>query len=315
MSSPSVSHTLEHAAAGHRLLTVASVAKRFGPVVALDGATLNVTPGSIHGLLGPNGAGKTTLLRVIFGLVRPDAGEVSVLGDSPRSAMARRGGVAGFVDSPRLYPYFSARKNLELLAGLDGVRSDADIDTIIDQCGLTEVARRKVSSFSSGQRQRLALAAALLREPRLLIVDEPTTGLDPLGIVDLHVLLRSLAESGAAVLLSSHDMAEVELMCDDVTILNRGRTVYTGSMDHLRAQAPDPTYRIVTSDDPATLRLATGTTKASADRHGGVLFRAGPSELDALTIGLGRAGIAVRELQRQDSALQAMFLDLTGEPA
>ena len=314
MSSPSVS-TREPAVAADDLLTVAEIAKRFGPVVALDQATLSVTPGSIHGLLGPNGAGKTTLLRAIFGLVRPDSGEVTVLGDSPRSAMARRGGVAGFVDSPRHYPYFTARKNLELLAGLDGVRSDSDIDTVIEQCGLTEVARRKVSAFSSGQRQRLALAAALLREPRLLIVDEPTTGLDPQGIVDLHLILRSLAEAGAAVLLSSHDMAEVELMCDDVTILHRGRTVYTGSLDRLRAQAPDPTYRMVTSDDAAALRLATVATKASADRHGGMLFRAGAAGLDALSIELGRAGIAIRELQRQDSALQAMFLDLTGETA
>ncbi|SDJ26567.1 ABC-2 type transport system ATP-binding protein [Frankineae bacterium MT45] len=292
------------------LLSVVGVGKCFGSVTALAGAELAVKPGSIHGLLGPNGAGKTTLLRVIFGLVRPDNGLIEVLGGPPSSAVARTGGVAGFVDSPRFYPYFSARKNLELLAALDGERSDEAIQEVLEQCGLLEVQRRRVGAFSTGQRQRLALAAALLRQPRLLIVDEPTTGLDPLGVIDLHVILRAIAGSGAAVLLSSHDMSEVELVCDAVTVLNHGRTSYTGSMDGLRAQAPDPTYRLITSDDEAALRIVGQSLHATRHRDGGLLIRGDVPQLDRLTIELGRASVAIRELQRQDSALEAMFLQL-----
>ncbi|HEV2360689.1 MAG TPA: ATP-binding cassette domain-containing protein, partial [Acidimicrobiales bacterium] len=197
-------------------IEVDALSKSFGDVVALDDVTLSVAPGEVHGLIGPNGAGKSTLLRILFGLVRPSAGRVRLFGrehgaDGTAETLQ---GVAGFVDRPRFYPFFSGRQNLEILSQVDGPQARTTIDEVLEWTGLEGAASRKVGGWSTGMLQRLGLAAALLRHPRLLLLDEPATGLDPAGARDLNTLIRTLSAEGVTVLLSSHDMAEMDEVCD-----------------------------------------------------------------------------------------------------
>jgi len=295
-------------------LEALGLAKRYGDRVAVDGVDLRLRPGEVHGLLGPNGAGKTTLMRMVLGLVRADAGTVRVL-DRPGGAEAGAvpDGVAGFVDTPRFYPYLSGRANLRLLSRLDGGTSPASAAAIaeaLEQVGLTPHADAKVRGYSAGMRQRLGLAAALLRKPRLLLLDEPTHSLDPAGARDLRARVRTLAAAGVAVLWSSHDLAEVEALCSSLTIVHEGRVVFAGAMADLRARAPDAVHRLRTSDDAGALGIDGATVRAAADGDGLDVSAPGGS-LDAYVLALGRAGIAVRSLERQDRSLEALFLKLT----
>ena len=213
------------------------VTKWFGETTALDEVDLLVGPGVVHGLLGPNGAGKTTLLSALFGLVPPDEGTLRLFGRTRAEAgPGWLDGVGGFVETPRFYPYLTGRQNLAILAilailaGLDGGDAPGLIDQAIESAGLAGARRQKVRGYSLGMRQRLGLAAAMLRRPRLLILDEPTNGMDPAGIRDLRAALRRLAQDGLTVLLSSHDMAQVEEICDSVTVLHHGRAVFAGGL-------------------------------------------------------------------------------------
>ena len=257
-------------------------------------------------------------MRVLLGLVRRDAGTVRLLGcglDSTAGPVPD--GVAGFVETPAFYPYLSGRRNLALLARLDGDegsgRSDR-VDDALEQIGLASQADVAVAGYSAGMRQRLGLAAALLRSPRLLFLDEPTSSLDPGGARDVRALARRLADEGAAVVLSSHDMAEVEELCAVLTVINRGRVVFSGTVDELRKLAPDAVHALRTSDDCAALDLASqrpGVKVASA-ADGGLEVSADIEALDAYVIALGRAGIAVRVLERRARSLESLFLELTG---
>src|SRR4051794_20396319 len=180
------------------------IAKSFGDVVALDGIDLDVTQGQIHGLVGPNGAGKTPLLGLLLGLAVADGGRLEILGTPVGRALAAPAGVAGFVDGPGLYPTLTARQNLAALVSLRGRGArTAGIADVLDEVGLTEVADDRVRGFSLGMRQRLGLAAALLTEPRLLVLDEPANGLDPIGKRHVHNVLTRLAAQGTSVVLSS----------------------------------------------------------------------------------------------------------------
>ncbi|HTA36962.1 MAG TPA: ATP-binding cassette domain-containing protein, partial [Solirubrobacteraceae bacterium] len=179
--------------------------KRYDDVLAVDHIDLNVHAGDVYGFIGPNGAGKTTTLRMALGLIAPSAGSVELFGRDPLRDGARAlQGVAGFVEAPRFYPYLSARKNLELLAALDGAGARELIDEVLDTVELAPRAKHRVGGYSHGMRQRLGIAAALLRRPRLLILDEPATGLDPAGMRDMRLLIQRLAGDGITVLLSSH---------------------------------------------------------------------------------------------------------------
>ncbi|MFJ1549527.1 ABC transporter ATP-binding protein [Streptomyces sp. NPDC088246] len=293
------------------------VGKRFGPTVALDRVDLAVRVGGVHALLGPNGAGKTTLLRMVLGLVRPDEGELHVLGHEVRRAGGGGpDGSAGFVESPRFYPYLSAERNLALLAAYDGGGADETVvGDALARVDLSGVARQKAGGFSFGMRQRLGIAAALLRNPRLLVLDEPANGLDPAGVRDMRALVRELGEGGLTVLLSSHNMAEVEQLCDTVTIMNHGRIVYTGGLDELRDHAPDPAHRLLTSDDRAAEKAAADAVGVSVAREGaaGLAVRAQREALDRFVLELGRAGVAVRELRLETTSLEQQFLRLTEE--
>jgi len=296
---------------------VRGLTKWFGETTALDAVDLTVVPGDVHGLLGPNGAGKTTLLSAMFGLVLPDEGTLRLFGRTRGEAGARwLDGVGGFVETPRFYPYLSGRRNLVVLAGLDGGDAAALVDDALKRVGLTgPVSRRKVRGYSLGMRQRLGLAAAMLRRPRLLVLDEPANGMDPAGIRDLRTALRRLAKDGVTVVLSSHDMAQIEEICDSATILSEGKVVAAGRLEALRASAPDPVWRMRTSDDPGALALAAPLTglKAASHDDGGLVVHAAKEDMDAFVLALGKAGIAVRGLELDRTPLEALFFQLTGE--
>ncbi len=286
-----------------------AVTKRFGDVVALDGVDLDVAPGQIHGLVGPNGAGKTTLLGLLLGLAVADGGELAILGTPIRRSLAGPDGVAGFVDGPGLYPSLTARQNLAALAALRGAGA-GDIGDVLDQVGLTDVADDRAAGFSLGMRQRLGLAAALLTRPRLLILDEPSNGLDPAGKRHVHRVLTGLAADGATVVLSSHRMDDVEALCSEVTILNLGRVVFSGPLSKLAAENRELDYRLVTSDPQAARRIAAGTAGVTLIGEA-LVVRANVPALDDLVVRLVRDGIALRELAPVISPLEAAFLALT----
>ncbi|MFI6655460.1 ABC transporter ATP-binding protein [Streptomyces sp. NPDC050523] len=295
------------------------ITKSFGEVVALDGVDLDVTPGQIHGLVGPNGAGKTTLLGLLLGLAVADGGRLEILGTPVGPSLAAPDGVAGFVDGPGLYPSLTARQNLSALAALRGHDTrTAGVDEALDQVGLTDVADDKARGFSLGMRQRLGLAAALLTKPRLLVLDEPSNGLDPAGKKHVHGVLNRLAANGTGVVLSSHRMDDLEALCSEVTILATGRVVFSGPPGKLAAENRDLDYRLVTSDPQAARQVADGTSgvrvvdDAQARRDADVLVvRALVPALDELVVQLVHAGVALRELTPVVSPLEAAFLALT----
>jgi ABC-2 type transport system ATP-binding protein len=294
------------------------IVKRFGEVVALDGVDLDVAPGQIHGLVGPNGAGKTTLLGLLLGLAVSDSGTLEILGRPVGRMLEVPDAVAGFVDGPGLYPWLTARQNLAALAALRGNAGTVGVADALEEVGLTDLADDRVRGFSLGMRQRLGLAAALLTRPRLLILDEPSNGLDPAGKKHVYAVLTRLAADGVSVVLSSHRMDDVESLCSEVTILSTGRVVFSGPLSKLAAENRDLDYRLVTSDLRAARRLAGETarirvTDASGSHHGHeALVVCGPvSALDELVKRLAYADVAVRELAAVVSPLEAAFLALT----
>ncbi|GAA4836552.1 ABC transporter ATP-binding protein [Saccharopolyspora rosea] len=293
------------------------ITKCFGDVVALDGIDLDVAPGRIHGLVGPNGAGKTTLLGLLLGLAVADSGSLDILGRPVGRALAAPDAVAGFVDGPGLYPSLTAKQNLAALAALRGRDSaTAGVEDVLGQVGLTDVADELVRGFSLGMRQRLGLAAALLTKPRLLVLDEPSNGLDPAGKQHVHGVLTHLADGGTSVVLSSHRMDDVDALCSEVTIIATGRVVFSGSPSELAAEDRGLDYRLRTSDPEAARRLATDTAGIAVVDDAGarqevLVVRAMLPALDELVVRLVQAGVAVRELAPVVSPLEAAFLALT----
>ncbi len=294
------------------------LAKRFASTIAVDDVDLEVRAGEVRGLLGPNGAGKTTLLRMLFGLATPDAGSIELFGrplhGSDRSSLD---GVAGFVEDPSFYPYLSGRANLELLAELDGAGARGRIDAALERVDLLQRGRDRVGGYSSGMRQRLGIAAAMLREPRLLLLDEPTSGLDPAGAREVATLLRELSNRGAAVLLSSHLIGEIETACDGFTVVDRGRVVWSGTATQARAQAPASGYALSTSDDHRALEIAElhPGVRVSRSQMGELELEIAEQQLDPFVLTLGRHDVAIRRLELRVSPLESMFFALTGDAA
>ncbi|HVR05407.1 MAG TPA: ABC transporter ATP-binding protein [Solirubrobacteraceae bacterium] len=287
--------------------------KRYKEVLAVDHIDLNVNAGDVYGFLGPNGAGKTTTLRMCLGLIMPSAGSVELFGRDPlRVGATALQGVAGFVEAPRFYPYLPARKNLELLAALDGGDASSRIDEVLDIVELAPRAKHRVGGYSHGMRQRLGIAAALLRAPRLLILDEPATGLDPAGMRDMRALIRRLADQGITVLLSSHQLPEVQELCDRVAIVDSGRVVYEGALSELR-RSGGAGYRLRTTDDASALRVLgaqPGVQRAAGDEHG-LSFEAQESDVGSLTPALAAQGIGILTLTPQLATLEDLFFRLT----
>jgi ABC-2 type transport system ATP-binding protein len=293
-----------------------SLTKRFDRMCAVDRVDLVLDEGEVRGLLGPNGAGKTTLLRLLLGLIRPDDGTIDLFGRPLGTPMSLTlDGISGFVEEPSFYPYLSGRANLEILAEFDGHDARTRIDDVLDQVELTGRARDRVGGYSSGMRQRLGIAAALMRSPRLLLLDEPTSALDPAGARWVIGLVRALADSGVAVLLSSHQIDEVESVCDSFSVLSRGRVVWDGTAERMLAEAPPSAYRMTTSDDARALALAEGRQGIRVGRSpgGGLTLDADDGALDPFVLGLGEAGVAIRRLELSMSPLQSMFFALTDQ--
>jgi ABC-2 type transport system ATP-binding protein len=288
-----------------------ALTKRYGESVAVDDLALRVRRGEVYGFLGPNGAGKTTTLRMLLGLVRPTAGRVTVLG-APAAQRLRR--IGAMVEAPAFYPYLSGRDNLRVLAGHAGAARER-IDVVLDEVGLLDRAGDRVASYSLGMKQRLGVAAALLKDPELLILDEPTNGLDPSGMAEMRTLIRSLGQGGRTVVLSSHLMGEVEQVSDRVGVIRAGRLVAEGTVDELRGRAG---LRVRAQPlDAARALLARHPGVASVARSDGALaVTADPGLAADLNRVLVTAGVAVSELTTAQSSLEDVFFALTeGEAA
>jgi ABC-2 type transport system ATP-binding protein len=300
-------------------IEVRGLCKRYGELVAVDGVDLTVEGGDVFGYLGPNGAGKTTSLRMMLGLIAPSAGSVRLFGHDPQASVKALRGVAGFVEAPTFYPYLNGRVNLDLLAALDGDGAKGRIEEALEIVGLSHRAKDKVGTYSHGMRQRLGIAAALLREPRLLLLDEPATGLDPGGMRDMRDLIRNLSGQGMTVLLSSHLLTEVEELCNRVAIVREGRVAYQGSLEELRRQAGGG-YLLRTTDDERARAVAeaqAGIGDVQTAPAAGLTFSAeGDGAIAALSLALAESGALILELGSRQATLEDLFFRLTeGEEA
>jgi ABC-2 type transport system ATP-binding protein len=300
------------AADGPPPVEVRGLVKRYGGLTAVAGVDLTVNTGDVYGYLGPNGAGKTTSLRMMLGLIRPTEGTVRLFGQDPMESVRALAGVAGFVEAPTFYPYLTGRRNLELLAAFDGGDAARRVDAALDTVELSGRAGDRVGGYSHGMRQRLGIAAALLRAPKLLLLDEPATGLDPAGMRDMRRLIRRLAEEGMTVLLSSHLLTEVEEVCNRVAIVRSGRIVYEGEIAQLKRSAGG-SYRLSTTDDEravAVCRAQPGVSNVRMD-GGRISLTADERAVAELSQALVEAGALIRALAPQTVNLEDLFFSLT----
>jgi ABC-2 type transport system ATP-binding protein len=293
-------------------LEVRGLVKRYGELTAVAGVDVTVNAGDVYGYLGPNGAGKTTSLRMMLGLIQPTAGTVRLFGRDPLATVQALQGVAGFVEAPTFYPYMNARRNLELLAAFDGHGAKTRIAAALDAVDLADRAGDRVGGYSHGMRQRLGIAAALLRDPKLLLLDEPATGLDPAGMRDMRLLIRSLADQGITVVLSSHLLAEVEEVCNRVAIVRKGKIVYEGAIADLKRGA-GTAYRLETTDDGSALAVCHAQRGITDVRvvHDRITFNADEPAVADLSQALIEAGALIKALAPQTVTLEDLFFSLT----
>lgn len=307
-------HTTEHTTHAHQgVVRVEHLSKTFGPVQAVDDLSFEVGPGRVTGFLGPNGAGKTTTLRMLLGLVRPTSGSATIDGHHYHSIPQPGRVVGAALEAASFHPGRSARDHLRVYAPHIGA-SDARCDEVLDLVGLSSAANRRAGGFSLGMRQRLGLAATLLGDPKVLLLDEPANGLDPEGIAWLRSFLRYLASEGRTVLISSHVLSEVQQTVDDVIIIARGRLVHASSLAEL---AELTTKRVlVTSPDVERLDRLVGERWPGQVEAAGIPGSVLISDVDPATVGAAAfgAGLEVHELARRDVGLEDIFLRLTGEP-
>jgi ABC-2 type transport system ATP-binding protein len=284
---------------------------RGGRTVAVAGLDLEVPDGGVFGFLGPNGAGKTTTIRCLLGLVRPDAGKVRLLGTDVSRGLSRViTKVGSIVEQPALFPRFSGRRNLEILGRIDG-RDARAIETVLERVGLTERARDSVRTYSLGMKQRLGIAAALLRDPSVLILDEPANGLDPAGIVEVRELIRSLGAEGRTVFVSSHILSEVQQTADRVAILARGRLIKAGPVHEVLAAGRARGMVVRVSDLEAGRRaLAAADLNATIDA-GLLRVDAQPDDGERITRALVAGDLYPSELRPDEVDLETVFLELT----
>ena len=284
---------------------------RGGRTVAVAGLDLEVPEGGVFGFLGPNGAGKTTTIRCLLGLVRPDAGSLHLLGTDVSKGLARViGKVGSIVEQPALFPRFSGRRNLEILARIQG-RDARAIDQVLERVSLTDRAKDNVRTYSLGMKQRLGIAAALMKDPSVLILDEPANGLDPAGIVEVRELIRSLGAEGRTVFVSSHILSEVQQTADRVAILARGRLVKAGPVHEVLAAGRARGMLVRVSDLEAG-RQALADADLSATIDAGVLrVDAQPDQGERITRVLVAANLYPSELRADEVDLETVFLELT----
>jgi ABC-type multidrug transport system ATPase subunit len=292
------------------LVQTKDLTKRYGNVRAVDRLNLAVRPGEVYGFLGPNGAGKTTTLRMLLGLVRASSGTAAVLGRAPGDpeTLVR---VGALVEEPAFYPYLSGRDNLRVLARFARI-GEHGMDEVLDAVDLLGRANDRVKTYSQGMRQRLGVAATLLKDPDLLILDEPTNGLDPAGMTDMRALIRRLGSGDRTVLLSSHLLSEVEQVVDRVGVISHGSLIVEGAVDEIRGRgsvlvraeplsaARERVERLLGSE---RVKVVDGTLRLDSE----------PSRLSQINRELVLAGVAVSELRPVERTLEDVFLELTGE--
>jgi ABC-type multidrug transport system ATPase subunit len=297
------------------VLQTEGLTKRYGRRVAVDSLSLRVERGDIYGFLGPNGAGKSTTLRMLLGLITPTAGVIRLLGHgSGRDYLRARARVGAIVETPAFYENFSARRNLHMLASLSGGAPRARVEEVLEIVGLRARAHEPVRVYSYGMRQRLGIAQALLPAPELVILDEPTNGLDPQGIRQVRQLIQRLREElKLTVLLSSHLLAEVEQLCDRVGIINEGHLLYEGSLTELIA--PVSIYKLRVDQTEIAAHLLTQDSSVRIESNGtDALFVCTQAErIPALNALLVAHGIKVFELTPRQQTLEDVFLSLTGK--
>ncbi|MBU1325213.1 MAG: ABC transporter ATP-binding protein [Alphaproteobacteria bacterium] len=285
------------------------LSKHYGAVRALDGLDLTIPRGGVYGVLGPNGAGKSTLFRILLGLIRPTDGTANVMG-GPVGQISTMRRMGSMIETPRFPPFLTARQVLVWLASAHGLTADAArVDAWLERVGLTEASNRKVRGFSVGMMQRLGVAAALMTEPELVILDEPTSGMDPPGIQEMRQLIRSLAvDDGLTVVLASHQLLEVQRVCDRVAILNKGRLVLEGVVSELTGSGER--LRLTLRPQAAALDLL--GQKGSAEGDDAVMAAVTRAEAPALLKALVDRGVEIEEARWVGADLESIFFTETG---
>jgi ABC-2 type transport system ATP-binding protein len=288
---------------------------RGGSTIAVNGLDLAVPQGGVFGFLGPNGAGKTTTVRCLLGLIRPTSGVTRLLGvDTHKDIEKVIHRVGSIVETPSLFPGFSGRKNLELLGSLQGI-GRGQVAEILERVGLADRANHRVKTYSLGMRQRLGIGAALLKDPEVLILDEPANGLDPAGIKEIRELLRSLGKEGRTVFVSSHILSEVRQMCDHVAILARGQLIVSGAVEDVLHERSGGGFVVKLPELDRGLQVLQSAGMEAAMDGEGISVKLAAEEASSITRTLADQGLYLSELRPLEADLETVFLELTQDPA
>ena len=296
-------------------VSVSGLTKRFGRVTAVDGVSLDIPSGGVFGLLGPNGSGKTTLLSMLSGFINPTDGSMTLFGHyGPAGQAQALHNVGALIERPIFWPYLSCRDNLKCLQGVYGSEGgDAEVEDLLDAVNLGgDAARRKFRACSTGMKQRLGIAGTLLGDPSLLILDEPTNGLDPVGIIEVRDIIRSLAAGGRrTVILASHLLNEVEQVCDQVAVLRRGKLLYCGAVADMGA--PASALVRTTDDDRAVTALADAGWDIRSQSEDGLEVAVASGREWEISRDLANAGVYISQLRPASGSLEAGFMEVTGQ--
>ena len=294
----------------HPILTITGVSKNYGKLTALDGVSFEVPAGAVFGILGPNGSGKTTLLSIILDVLHADTGKFSLFGNTPQTNNRKQ--IGSLLETPNFYHYLSAVDNLKITQAISGRGDSADIDKVLEIVKLAERKKSKFSSYSLGMKQRLAIGAALLGNPDVLVFDEPTNGLDPVGIAEIRDLIKSLAASGKTIIMASHLLDEVEKVCTHVAILKKGTLLTAGPVDEVLAQ--EDIVEIAASNNDAllnTIELMGGFSKVK--KHDNCLqlfYPIGTAQLESINKYCFEKGITLQQLQLKKKSLETKFFEV-----
>ena len=296
------------------IVSTRGLTKHYGNgIVAVDGLNLNVRRGEVYGFLGPNGAGKTTTLRMLVGLIKPTSGSAIVAGAVPGSP-ASLAKVGAIIEAPAFYPYLSGYDNLRLIAMLCGVPVKR-VDVALDEVELTPRKQHRFSTYSLGMKQRLGIAAALIKEPDMLILDEPTNGLDPQGMIDMRKLIVELGKGDRTVLVSSHLLGEVEQMCTRIGVIQKGKFVAEGTIDELRGAATLTVRAEPAATAASVLSGEAGTQNVQVLPDGSFSVKVDLKRTAEINRRLVQAGADVTELRATERSLEDVFMELTGTEA
>ena len=285
--------------------------KQYGKIVAVDNLSLTVPRGHVFGLLGPNGSGKTTTMGMLLGLTRPTAGSFRLFGPYPPPGALRR--VGAIVETPTFYPYLSGRQNLAYFQGILGRGTSQELDDLLERVGLADRGNDRFHTYSLGMKQRLGLAYALLGDPELLFLDEPTNGMDPAGMAEIRELIRSLGTEDRTVFLSSHLLNEVEQVCDSVVILSKGKLIAQGSVADLLKGRGQIRLRTTDNDQALKVLAALDWVEDARIEDGFVVVTAPPERASEVSAALSKAEIYVTEMTSGKESLESYFLEITAE--